>query len=87
MLAGFFFGSIFLVRLGDIMGRKKVTLSLGSIAVAALIVIIFTRNIIVLFTSIFIFGLTYMPAAFLAYIWTLELTDSKNETYFSSMVL
>jgi len=37
LLAGFFFGSIFLVRLGDIIGRKKVVVVSTLVSSAALI--------------------------------------------------
>lgn len=87
MLAGFFFGSIFLVRLGDIYGRKSVALIFASVEIISLIGVLASMNIIYLFVSIFIYGLTIAPCCFLAYIWALEMTPSHLKKYCSAQAM
>ena len=84
MLAGYFFGSIFLVRLGDIVGRKMVTVVSSLAGVVALIGIIAAQNIIALFLFIFIYGLAIAPRSFMAYVWALELSPKAWEHFYST---
>lgn len=86
LLAGFFFGSIFLVRLGDIIGRKKVVVVSTLVSSVCLVGILLSPSLITLFVCIFIFGLTCGPRG-LSFVYALELTTSEYEVVYSTVAL
>lgn len=83
-MAGFFFGAVFLVRLGDIIGRKKLIVASTLINSATLFGVIFSPNIISVFSFVFIYGLTCGPRN-LSYVYALELTSSDYESLYSTI--
>jgi putative MFS transporter len=79
MLFGFFFGSVFFVRIGDKLGRKKVVLVSTIINTLALLVCqSLSFNLTTLYVFIFIFGLTIGPRCLLSYVLAVEMTPRET---------
>ncbi|TNV73205.1 hypothetical protein FGO68_gene6950 [Halteria grandinella] len=76
LLTGFFIGSVFFVRLGDILGRKAIVL-------ASTIVSTFASQL----AYIFIFGVTIGPRCFLSYVLAMELTPKEMHAFYSTMAM
>ena len=85
MLAGLFVGSIFFVRLGDIYGRKWVLTATVIISTIALFGVIIPTNLIMLYISVFIFGVTASPRYALSYVYALELTTKNHEAFYTML--
>lgn len=76
MLTGLFLGSVFVSRLGDIIGRKPVLVASVLIGSLCLICMIVTTNLIVLHTSIFVFGVAASPRYSISYIYFSEIVTT-----------
>lgn len=87
MLTGLLFGSIFLVRLGDIFGRKKILVVIVTISSFVLMGIIFAQNLLALYIFIFLFGMTAAPRGALSFVYALELTTKKHEAFYSMLTM
>lgn len=87
MLTGLLFGSIFLVRLGDIFGRKRILVIIVTISSIVLMGIIFTQNLLVLYMFIFLFGMTAAPRGALSFVYALELTTKRHEAFYSMLTM
>ena len=88
LLAGFFVGSVFFVRIGDLIGRKIVVLVSTILSTFALIGCqLLAPNTSALFVYIFIFGVTVGPRCFLSYVWALELTPKEYHTFYATMAM
>ena len=86
LLAGFFFGSVFFVRLGDHLGRLPVILGSTLISTVALICcLILSPTLPYLLLNIFIFGLTIAPRLIMSYVLAIELTPKEHHSYYSSL--
>jgi MFS family permease len=85
MLAGLFVGSIFLVRLGDIFGRKKMLFVVVTFSSLTLLLMLMINNLAVLLICIFIFGMTASPRYALSFVYALELTTSDHEAFYSML--
>lgn len=87
MLAGLFIGSLFLVRLGDIYGRKKVlaiSTLFSSVALAGLLIV---NNMTLLYVFIFLFGLSGAPRYAIGYVYALELTTTNHEALYNMIAM
>ena len=87
MLSGFFFGSLFLVRIGDIIGRKPVILLSMFLAIISLIGIALANTLTLLLVFIFVYGLTMPPQSFLMFVLMNELTTTDKEIVWSSVAM
>lgn len=85
LFAGLFIGSVFVSRLGDIIGRKIVLTATVLISSLTLISIILTTNLFLLYVSIFVFGVTASPRYSIAYIYFSEIVSSQY-VYLYSMI-
>lgn len=74
MLTGLLFGSIFIVRLGDIYGRKKVLIPSMLVSMLSLLLITYVNNKVSLMVFIFVFGIVAAPRYAMAYVYANELT-------------
>jgi MFS family permease len=82
------FGSIFLVRLGDQIGRKPVILASTFISNIALLCCQFlAQTHIYLLIYIFIFGLTILPSSLLSYVLVCELTPKEHQTFYMTLAM
>jgi MFS family permease len=89
LLSGWFVGSFFIVRLGDIYGRKTILVPCTVISIITLLLIAIGNNLIALKALIFVFGVMAAPRYSLSYVYANELTTAKHESLYSmiSMVL
>lgn len=88
MLLGFFVGSVFFVRLGDLVGRRIVILVSTIVSTFALIGCQFlSTTVFSLFFYIFIFGVTIGPRCFLSYVLALELTPKEHHNMYCLLAM
>jgi MFS family permease len=88
MLIGFFVGSVFFVRLGDIVGRKPIVVSSTIISTLSLIGCQYLApTITALLIFIFIFGVTVGPRCFLSYVLAMELTPKEHHTLYAMLAM
>jgi MFS family permease len=88
ILFGFFFGSVFFVRIGDKIGRKPVVLVSTVIATLSLIMCQFlSPTVTILYISIFIFGLTIGPRCLLSYVLACEMTPKEVQSVYTSFAM
>jgi MFS family permease len=85
LLAGLFIGSIFVVRLGDIYGRKKVLIPSILVSLVSLLLITYVNNLTSLVIFTFIFGIVAAPRYALAFVYANELTTQKHEALYSML--
>lgn len=85
LLAGFFVGSVFFVRIGDIIGRRPVILASTILSTFSLFGCqYFAPNLTALFIYIFLFGVTIGPRCFLSYVLGMELTPKEHHTLYAT---
>eukprot|EP00347_Sterkiella_histriomuscorum_P006682 403351837 len=86
LLIGQFLGSIFLMRLGDIFGRKYVVIISTLLGSVFMIGIIYSPNLNALYAFILLFGITLAPRN-LSYVYCLELTTHQNQSTYSMICM
>ena len=88
MLAGFFIGSVFFVRIGDLIGRRPIVIVSTIVNTLTLIFMQFLAPTLTLtFIYIFIFGMTVAPRCFLSFVWAMELTPKEHHLFYSTMAM
>jgi MFS family permease len=88
MLFGFFFGSVFFVRIGDSYGRKIVVLISSAVGTLSLLICeFFSPNLLTLYAFIFIFGLTIGPRCLLSYVLAIEMTPREIQSFYTSFAM
>lgn len=84
-MAGFFAGSIFVVRLGDIFGRKWVLVAVSFLSSVSLLLMALISNLTVVLVSVFVFGITATSRWSIAYVYAIELTTKEHQPLYAMM--
>ncbi len=88
LLAGFFVGSVFFVRLGDFIGRRLLILVSTLISTFALVGCQwFSSTVLSLLFFIFLFGITIGPRCFLSYVLVLEMTPKVHHNKYCILAM
>ena len=86
-IAGFVFGALTLLRLGDIFGRKKVLFIANIINFCLFLLLFVSTNVKVIYFLLFSSGATRMLAGSLSYILMLEVIPESKRSKFSAFVM
>lgn len=87
-MAGFFIGSVFFVRLGDVVGRRSVILVSTMVSTLSLFGCeYFAPSMTALLAYIFIFGVTIGPRCFLTFVWMTELTPQEHQSLYGTWTM
>ena len=74
LLGGLLFGSIFIVRLGDLYGRKMILVPSVLISMVSLVLITYVKNLVCMSIFIFVFGVVAAPRYAMSFVYANELT-------------